>query len=241
MTDQLWLLITVALLSLYVVGIGGATASALGVREAWRRRGHPETDLRAPEVSLDAPSLPKIVRVIRVVGWVSFPLALVLGVFANRHFPWVGPVTVVVMVGLNAFYFSAVQGMGERLTLAADGFRLGKRSVRWVHVTELTAAHVGSFGGMRISDPGGWQDPKASPNAVLYRLNRALVTPRKSILDRWSGLNYYDGMVRSSFGVSTEKLLQSMVERRRQAIETETPLLQRLLDGRPGGVRSPEA
>jgi len=170
-----------------------------------------------------------------------FPFALVLGVFANRHFPWVPLLTVVVMVGLNAFYFTAIQGLGERLTLSADGFRMGKRSVRWVHVTELGSAQAGAFGGLRLSEPGAWQDPKASPNAVVFRLNRALVLPRKSLVERWSGLQYYDGVIRNGFGLPTEQLLQSMVQRRRQAIEAETPLLQRLLDGRSDGVRSPEA
>jgi len=151
------------------------------VREAWRRRERRDPDLHATEVSLVAPSLPRAARLARAAGWVAFPFALVLGVFANRHFAWVGPTTVVVMVGLNAYYFSAIQGLGERLSFDAEGFRIGKRSVKWVHVTELDGAHVGAFGGMRISEPGAWQDPKAKhANVVLYRLNRALVKPQKS-------------------------------------------------------------
>ena len=222
-SDPITLLVTVALLSLYVVGIGGATASALGVREAWRRRGRSEPDLRAAEVSLVAPSLPRVVRGLRTAGWVAFPFALALGVFANRHYTWVAPATVAVMVALNAFYFPAMQAVGEVLTLTADGFKLGHRLVRWAHVTELTAAHVGAFRGMRVSEPGEWQDPRAHPNVVLFRLNRALVRPQKSLLQRWSGLTYYDGMIRNGFGISTDRLVQAMRERQREALETEKP------------------
>jgi hypothetical protein len=32
------LLVTVALLTVYTIGIGGATAAAIGVRDAWRRQ-----------------------------------------------------------------------------------------------------------------------------------------------------------------------------------------------------------
>jgi hypothetical protein len=240
MDDRAWLLLTVALLSVYVVGVGGSTAGAIGAREAWRRRKPGPTDLSGGEVVLAAPALPALMRAARTLGWVAFAPALVLGVFANRHYLWVGPVTVVVMVGLNAFYFSAIRGLGETLTLTADGFRLGKRRVRWVHVTELTGAHVGAFRAMRAPEEGEWQDPKANPNVVLYRLNRALVEPRKSLLERWRGLGYYDGMIRNAFGVSTDELLRSMRERRRAALEAQEPALRRLLDGGVSGRRSPE-
>jgi len=241
MTDQALLLTSVALLSVYVVGIGGTTASALRVLESWRRTDRGEVDLRASEVALVAPNLSRVVRVLRTAGWVVFPIALVLGVFANRHYFWVGPVTVLVMVGLNAFYFSAVQGLGERLTLTADGFRQGKRSVRWIHVTELSSAHAGPFGGTRISEPGAWQDPRSHPNVILYRLNRALVRPQKSVLARWGGLTYYDGMIRNAFGISTDRLLEAMLERRRRALEAEGPLKRRAPGDPPSPVRSREA
>jgi hypothetical protein len=69
-----------------------------------------------------------------------------------------------------------------------------------------------------MSEAGEWQDPRAIPNVIFYRLNRALVKPRrKTISQRWSGLNYYDGIIRNAFGVSTESLLRAMRERQRQA------------------------
>jgi hypothetical protein len=241
MSERAVLLVTVALLSLYVIGIGGATASALGAREAWRRRQGPAIDLQAPEVSLHAPNLPRVFRALRMAGWAAFLPALALGVFGNRLYPWVGLVTVVVMVGLNAFYFSALPWIGERLTLTADGFLWGRRTVRWVHVTDLNAAHAGTFGGIRIVEPGAWQERGSSPNVVLFRLNRALVRPERSLLRRWSGLSYFDGMIRNAFGVPTEQLLGAMIERRRRALEAEGPLFRPGAAGRSAAVRNPEA
>jgi hypothetical protein len=226
---QALLLITVALLSVYVVGVGGSTAAAIGMREAWRRRvrHEPGPDLGATEVVLDAPSLPAPVRGLRSAGWAAFLPALLLGVFALRQYTWVTPVTVGVMVALNAFYFSAMQGLGQRLAMTADGFQLGERSVRWIHVTDITGAHIGAFRSARMSEAGEWQDPKLAPNVVFYRLNRALVRPQKSLLQRWSGLSYYDGMIRNVFGVTTQQLLQAMRDRQRRALEAEGPPLGR--------------
>lgn len=242
MDDRLVLLITVALLCLYVIGIGGSTAGALGTREAWRRRTVGRADLHADQdVALVGPALPRAFRVARLVGWIAFAPALVLGVLGNSHYPWVGPVTVLAMFAINAFYFSATQGMGESLALTADGFRLGKRTVRWVHVTELAGAHVSAFRAVMTPETGDWQDPKAHPNVVLYRLNRALVNPRRSLLQRWSGPRYYDGVIRNAFGVSTEELLKTMRERQRRAMESQEPALRRLLQGGVSGIRSPEA
>ena len=89
-------------------------------------------------------------------------VALLLALFANPTYPMLVPLTVVVMVALNAFYVTAMQGMGEPLTLTPDGFRLGpagrERTVRWIHVTELIGARVGAFKGMRMSEKGEWQD-----------------------------------------------------------------------------------
>jgi len=241
MDDQAVLLITIALLTLYVIGVGGSTAGAIGVREAWRRWRVDPTDLAGGEVVLAAPALPGFLRWARLFGWVAFVPALGLGIFANRHYLWVGPVTVVLMVALNAFYFSAMQGVGETLTLTADGFRLGKQGVRWVHVTELTGAHVRGFRAMKAAEHGGWQDPKAQPNVVLYRLNRALVKPPQSLFGRWRGLGYYDGVIRNAFGVSTDDLLRSMRDRRRRALEAQEPGLRRLLDAGVSGRPSREA
>jgi hypothetical protein len=228
------LLITVAFLTAYVIGIGGTTAAAIRVSESWRRRGRNSTDLGplAGEVVLKAPSLPRAVGVLRIAGWVAFPVALVLALFVTREYPWVAPVAVLVMVALNAFYFTAMQGIGETLTLRADGFQLGAstsgRTVRWVHVTDLAGAHIGAFRGTRMSEAGEWQDPKTNPNVIFYRLNRALVKPRrKTISQRWGGLTYYDGIVRNTFGVTTESLLRAMREWQQKALEAEGPPLRR--------------
>jgi hypothetical protein len=234
------LLVTVALLTFYVVGIGAATATAIRNSETWRRR-PPPSGAFGPgpkEVVLNAPTLPPAVRRLRTAGWVAFPLALVLAVFANLSFPWEAPLAVLVMVALNAFYFTAMQGMGEPLTLTRDGFRIGlpgrERSVRWVHVTELTGARVGAFSGMRMSEAGEWEDPKLRPNVIFFRLNRALVHAPKTIWQRLGGLGYYDGMIRNAFGVSTPQLLQAMREWRSQAIEDAAPPLRR---PRPGEMK----
>src|ERR1700680_2796221 len=230
------LLVTVAFLTLYVIGVGGTTATAIGIREAWRRRKPDGIALepRPTELVLDAPSLPHGVRRVRIVGWIAFPVALALAVFANPTYTWVVPVTVVLMVALNAFYFTAMQSMGEPLTLTSDGFRIGaglERSVRWIHVTELTGARLGAFNGTRMSEAGGWQDPKLAPNVIFYRLNRALVHSRKTLMQRLSGFTYYDGVVRNAFGVPTDKLLSAMREWQRRAVEAEGPPLRR---PRPG-------
>ncbi len=221
------LLLTVALLTVYTMGIGGTTAAAIGVRDAWRRREPITADLdpRRGDVVLAAPTLPRTVRILRVAGWVAFPFALVLTLFANFTYPWLAPLAVLLMVGLNAFYFTAMQGMGEQLTLTTDGFCIGPsggaRTVRWVHVSDFMGAHIGAFRGMRMSEAGEWQDPKMVPNVIFYRLNRALVRPRKSPLQRLTGLNYFDGVIRNRFGVSTQELMQAMRTCRRLALDAE--------------------
>src|SRR6202521_2004495 len=242
------LLVTVAFITLYVVGIGGTTATAIRSREQWRRRKPDVIALEprpAAEVVLDAPSLPRVVRTIRIVGWVAFPVALALAVFANPTFSWVVPVTVLLMVALNAFYFTAMQGLGERLTLTPDGFRIGprglERSVRWIHITELTGARLGAFKGMKMSEAGEWQDPKLSPNVIFYRLNRALVQTRKTPMQRLGGFTYYDGVIRNAFGIPTEKLLQAMREWQRLAVEAEAPPLRRPRPGEPKRAQPKDA
>jgi hypothetical protein len=226
------LLITVALLTVYTVGIGGTTAVAIGARDAWRRRERAPSDLdpRRGDVVLVAPTLPRAIHGLRIAGWVAFPLTLVLALFANLSYPWLAPLTVFLMVGLNAFYFSAMQGMGEQLILTTDGFSVGApgaaRTVRWVHVTDFMGAHIGPFRGMRMSEGGEWQDPKTVPNVIFYRLNRALVRPRTSPLRRLTGLTYFDGVIRNRFGVSTQQLMQAMRTCHRLALEAEpSPLL----------------
>ena len=224
------LLLTVALLTVYVIGVGGTTAAAIGVREGWRRRSKaaPNPDLKAPEVVLNAPTLPRLLRLIRTAGWIAFPFALGLGVFANPHYPWVLPVTVIVTVALNAFYFSATRALGERLTLTADGFRIGERTVRWVHVTDLAGGYMNEIRVIPMPDRGDWRDPKAPvPNVVFYRLNRALVRTKPPGLLRWSGHAYYDGIIRNHFGVATDQLLKEMRERRQRALDAEGPPLSR--------------
>jgi hypothetical protein len=232
------LLVTVAFLTIYVVGIGGTTATAIRIREAWRRRREgPISLIGTPgaDVLLKAPSLPTAMRRLRVAGWVAFPIALVLALFANPSYPMIVPLTVVVMVAINAFYFTAMQNMGEPLTLTKDGFRIGQRgherAVRWIHVTELIGARSGAFNGMRMSEGGEWRDPKLVPNVVYYRLNHALVHAPKTLRQRWSGLAYYDGVIHNAFGVPTEQLLSTMRELHRVAVEAEAPPFRR---PRPG-------
>ncbi|HWO45353.1 MAG TPA: hypothetical protein VNO87_07165 [Methylomirabilota bacterium] len=241
-SGEVVLLVTVALLVVYVIGIGGATATAIRVSEAWRRRPvqvaglGPRTD---GELVLQAPALPSVFRRVRVVGWVVFPFALSLAVFANRGYVWIAPLAVLVMVGLNAFYFTAMQGLGEPLTLAKDGFRYGakgkERSVRWIHVTDLVGARLGAFSGVRMSEAGEWQDPRLRPNVIFFRLNRALVHTPKTLLQRLRGFSYYDGAIRNAFGVPTEQLLQAMREWQRVAVDAESPPFRR---PRPGESRS---
>ena len=232
------MLVTVALIVVYVMGIGGATATAIRVSEAWRRRPARETSLGPRtdgEIALEAPALPAAFGRIRLVGWAVFPFALLLAVFANRGYVWLAPLAVLVMVGLNAFYFTAMQGLGEPLTLAKDGFRYGargrERSVRWIHVTDLVGARLGAFSGVRMSEAGEWQDPKLRPNVIFFRLNRALVHAPKTLLQRLRGFSYYDGAIRNAFGVPTEQLLQAMREWQRVAVDAESPPFRR---PRPG-------
>lgn len=242
------LVLTVALLTVYTVGIGGTTAAAIGVRDAWRRAEHPTSHLdpRRGEVVLAAPALPHALRWLRIVGWVAFPFALVLALFANHAYAWLAPIAVILMVGLNAFYFTAMQGMGEQLTLTTDGFRVGPpgvaKAVRWVHVSDFMGAHVGLFRAMRMSEGGEWQDPKTVPNVIFYRLNRALVRPQKSLLQRLRGLTYFDGVIRNRFGVTTQELMQAMRTCQRLALDEEGPPLRRPRPGeRAPVIDNPEA
>lgn len=222
------LVVTIGLFTVYVIGVGGTTATALRVREAWRHRKVEESEL-APaagaDVVLNAPALsPGLLR-LRWVGWIAFVPALVLAVFAVHDYQWVAPVVVLLMVALNAFYFTAMQNIGEQLTFTADGFRVGvgsgARTVRWVHVTELAGARVGGRGGVKMPEEDEWQDPRLRPNVIVYRLNRALTTSRRSLFHRLIGFTYYDGVIRNAFGVPTAVLLRSMREWQRRALEAE--------------------
>jgi hypothetical protein len=243
------LVITVAFLTVYVVGVGGTTAAAIRIREVWRQRKPERPSLEpgtAAELSLDAPSLPSAMRQLRLIGWIAFPIALLLALFANAAYPLVVPLTVVVMVGLNAFYFTAMHTMGEPLTLTPDGFRIGarghERTVRWIHVTELVGARMGPFNGTRMSEKGEWQDPKLVPNVVFFRLNYALVHSPKTLLQRLGGLTYYDGVIRNAFGIPTEQLLKAMREWRQKAVDAESPPLRRPRPGEriPSRPRDPD-
>jgi hypothetical protein len=226
------LLATVACLSVYVIGVGGATAAALRIREAWRHRRIDIETLRPQaghEVVLSAPALSSTARVLRVLGWFAFGPALVLALFANSNHGWLIPLTLVVTVALNAFYFTAMQTMGEQLMLNEEEFQTGTggrtRSVRWIHVTDLEGARVGAFSAMRMSEPGEWDDPRARPNVILYRLNRALVATNKNFLQRLTGLSYYDGVIRNAFGVPTDQLLEAMRMWRQIALDaSDLPL-----------------
>jgi hypothetical protein len=88
-----------------------------------------------------------------------------------------------------------------------------------------------------MSEAGEWQDPKTVPNVIFYRVNRALVRPRKTLLDRFRGLNYYDGMIRNVFGLPTQQLMSVMRAYQRRALDAEGPPLSR---PRPGPVKNPE-
>ena len=240
------LLLTVGLLTVYTIGIGGTTAAAIGVRDAWRRRkrASPNLDPSRGEVVLAAPTLPRGIRVLRMAGWAAFPFALALALFADPAYPWLAPVTVLLMVSLNAFYFTAMQGMGEQLTLTTDGFRLGAQrsapTVRWVHVTDFMGAHIGPFRAIRMSEGGEWQDPKTVPNVIFYRLNRALVKPKKTLMHRLTGLMYFDGLIRNTFGVPTQQLMQAMRSCQRLALEAEGPPLRSPRPGDAATVTNPE-
>lgn len=243
------LVVTIAFLTVYLVGIGGTTATAIRIRESWRRNRQVPVSLVAAagaDVTLKAPSLPTAMRRLRVAGWIAFPIALVLALFANPGYPMVVPLTVAVMVAINAFYFTAMQNMGEPMTLSQDGFRIGQRgherAVRWIHVTELTGARSGAFQGTRMSESGEWQDPKLVPNVVYYRLNHALVHSPKTLRQRWTGLAYYDGVIHNAFGIPTEQLLNAMRELHRLAVEAEAPPFRRprpgeRLESRPADSR----
>jgi hypothetical protein len=222
------LLLTIAMLTVYVLGIGGSTAGAIRIRERWRQRTIDPASLEPRpgcEVALSAPSLSPWLRRLRLVGWAAFPPALALAVFADRPYPWVTPLAVLLMVALNAFYFTAMQNMGEELTLAPGAFRMGPAgkttSVRWVHVTEFTGARVGAFSATKMSEAGEWQDPRTKPNVIFYRLNRALVTPRKTALQRLLGFTYYDGVIRNAFGIPTEQLQRTLKDWQSKALESE--------------------
>lgn len=223
-----------AFLTVYVVGIGGTTATAIRIRERWRQNRVAESELEARkdgEVVLSAPALPPLLKRLRLAGWIAFPPALLLAVFVDSDYPWVVPVAVLLMVALNAFYFTAMQNMGEQLTFTFDGFRLGsggkRRVVRWVHVTELTGARVGTFTAAKMSEGDEWQDPRTRPNVIFFRLNRALTPAAKTLYQRLIGFSYYDGVIRNAFGVPTEQLLRAMRDWQRQALEAEKLPLRR--------------
>lgn len=227
--EAILLVVTIATLTVYVLGVGGTTATAIRIREAWRHRKVDEAELKpriAGDVVLSAPSLPRALARLRWVGWLAFVPALVLAVFADRSYPWVSPVVVVLMVALNAFYFTAMQNMGEQLTLTRDGFRLGAggkaRAVRWIHVTEFTGARVGAFSGMKMPEADEWQDPRVRPNVILYRLNRALTPTRRTLFHRLIGFTYYDGTIRNAFGLPTAQLLHVLREWQQVALAAES-------------------
>jgi len=226
--EAILLVVTIATLTAYVIGIGGTTATAIRIREAWRHRKIDEGELKpraAGEVVLSAPSLPRGLARLRLVGWLFFVPALALAVFADRGYPWVSPVVVVLMVALNAFYFTAMQNMGEQLTLTRDGFRLGggrrAKAVRWIHVTEFTGARIGAFSGMKMPEADEWQDPRVRPNVILYRLNRALTPTHRTLVHGLIGFTYYDGTIRNAFGVPTPLLLRTLRDWQQIALDAE--------------------
>jgi hypothetical protein len=227
-SDAVLLIVTIAFLTIYLVGVGGTTATAIRVRERFRQQKVADSELMprpGGELVLNAPALPPPVEWLRRIGWLGFIPALVFAVFVVRDYPWVTPVAVILMVAINAFYFTAMQNMGEQLAFTPDGFRLGRgraaRFVRWIHVTELTGARVGTFSAMKMSESDEWQDPRTRPNVIFFRLNRALTPAGRTLYQRLIGFTYYDGVVRNVFGVPTDRLLRAMRDWQRQALETE--------------------
>jgi hypothetical protein len=222
------LLVTIGVLTIYVVGVGGTMATAIRVRERWRQHKPAQGELipkTTGEVVLSAPSLPPAVEWLRRVGWGSFVPALVLSLLVNDDYPWVTPVAVLLMVAINAFYFTAMQSMGQQLTFTYEGFRIGRgakaRLVRWIHVTEFTGARVGTFSAAKMSEADEWQDPRTRPNVIFFRLNRALTPSTRTLWQRLIGFSYYDGIVRNVFGLPTDQLLRTMRDWQRQALEAE--------------------
>src|SRR2546428_6093393 len=154
-----FLVLPVFSLTKYRIGMGGRPATAIRVREVWRHRKPDPISLEprpGEERQLVAPTLPTALRWFHRGGWVAFPIALGLALFANPTYPMLVPLTVVAMVALNAFYVTAMQGIGEPLTLSQDGFTIGERgrppSVPWIHATEFAVALVGAFGGTPTSE-----------------------------------------------------------------------------------------
>lgn len=222
------LLVTIGALTIYMVGIGGSTAGAIRIRERFRQPASDPATLAARpggRVVISAPSLSRGLRTLRLAGWVAFPIALAMAIFVVGKYEWVAPVAVVLMVVLNAFYFTAMQNMGEELTLEPDAFYVGRAGkqvkVRWAYVTEFTGARVGAFSASKMSEAGEWQDPRTRANVIFYRLNRALVAPRKNLLQRLLGFTYYDGVIRNVFGLPTEQLLRTLRDWQRMALEAE--------------------
>src|SRR2546422_11334764 len=105
------------------MGIGGTTSTAIRVREVWRHRKPDPISLEprpGEERQLVAPTLPTALRWFHRGGWVAFPIALGLALFAQPTYPMLVPLTVVAMVALNAFYVTAKQGIGEPRTPRPD-------------------------------------------------------------------------------------------------------------------------
>jgi len=176
-SSAILLVVTIAFLTVYVVGVGGATATAIRIRERFRQQKVADSEL-APRTSrelvLSAPALPAAVDWLRRIGWLAFIPALVFAVFVVRDYPWVTPVAVVLMVAINAFYFTAMQNMGEQLTFTADGFTLGRGrgarpSVRRnpAATPRCNRANARLYRGAASVDPQRIQDPPLLRAAVV--------------------------------------------------------------------------
>ncbi len=113
-------------------------------------------------------------------------------------------------------------------------------SYPWLAPTDFMGAHIGPFRGIRMSEGSEWQDPKTVPNVIFYRLNRALVRPRKSPLSRLTGMTYFDGVIRNRFGVTTQELMQAMRTCHRLALEEERSRLRRPPQNEPA-IPNPDA
>jgi hypothetical protein len=78
--------------------------------------------------------------------------------------------------------------------------------VRWAHVSDFRTAQI-RVPFLRLAAPDS-----GSANAILYRLNRALVLPASGAekLLRISLGGYFDGFVLNAYGVETEQLARAL-------------------------------
>src|SRR2546428_13531392 len=88
------LVVTVFFLTMYLIGIGGTTATAIRVREVWRHRKPDPISLEprpGEKRQLVAPTLPSALRWFHRGGWVAFSITPRPAPLANPTAPSWGP------------------------------------------------------------------------------------------------------------------------------------------------------